>query len=543
MLPRNWMLWACCVGLFAPRVSAGAEAKKPVYPIYAIVSGQVEPTREDLEVLARNFTLAQSRFTKEEIATLHEINPDFKAVVYINSTYTSGPEDAPLAEGKYRKSLLYFRAATLGQDIDEKADRFALAAVNEDGSIALKPSTIPGETSSGPDRPSTKFYVTWIRIGDECMRIEAFDPGKKEIQVTRGFGGTAAAAHKKGATVLSPVYLGSANSTGAYPGGPGRNLRYGFDPANPDGAQRCVEKALEFMGEGADGLWLDILAADPFNQADANGRRVRPWDLRTDKAYDSDAFREGQEIKVRTIQNSVHEKLGKWPFLVANNMKAKSYAEGNGGESLLLMPTKVKPRPLDGYCIEDFVGAVSGRATREQEARGPTPVDEEKWRGNVSMLMAAAQSRLAAYPIITDAGIQSKLIEGLGPVRDRYEQFAYCTYLMGVEKDPTTRLGFPAFYQEGERRFAQVHSRYYWPIGAPAESAKPEELDRYRVKDHLSYSRKFENGVVFANPADKDDQEIQLDQEYTDPETGAKTQSVGLAAHSGKILLRNPETN
>ena len=536
---------SCPLFVCMPLMASGADApsQAPAYPLYAIASGNVNPTPEDIEILARSFTLVQANFTSPVVQALHRVNPDFKVVKYANSTYTQTPEDAVRAEREYRKSLSMFRAALLSDPMTGESQEFGLRPVEQGNPIPLKASTIGGAVSSdGKEQPSTRRYVTWIRIGDELMRIEAFDAATGRIRVTRGFDGSSAAAHAANDPVFSPIYLGSVNDTGAYPGGPGRSLRYSFDPANPAGAQWCVERAVDFMTNGFDGVWLDICSASPFNMAGADGKRAVPWDFRTGKPYDRDAFREGQEIKIDAIQKAVHEKFGRWPILIANNMKARTFEPGDGGEKLLLAPTKIKPRPLEGYCIEDFVGGFAPRAANRRKDKGPAYHPVDKWRENVIMLMKCAQGKLAAYPMIANAGIKSLMLEDLGVIRDQFEMFAYASYLIGIEKDSPTRLGLPAFYREGERRFARLHPRYTWPIGAPAQTVAPDQIDRYRPEGHVSYVRRFENGVALVNPDDKDDAELRLDAPYKDPETGEEIAAVQIKAHTGRILLRS-QTN
>lgn len=519
-------------------LSFAVAASPGEYPLYAIVSGYAEPNREDLKVIAQNFSLAQAGFSPETIRTLHEINPDFKVVLYFNSTYTSKAGDVPRAEKRHRRALSMFPVATLKETIDKEANVFTLLSLKKSKTISLRASSIGGALSSGDlSQPSTQYYVTWIRIGDEWMRIEKFDRETGRIEVTRGFDRSKPASHTKGDPVFSPVYLGSVNDTGAWPGGPGENLRYAFDPANPAGTQWHLPNMAKAIENGFDGFWLDICSSSPFNMCDSDGQGVKPWDFRTGKVYDSDAYCEGQQIKVHTIQNAIREKFGRWPVMVANNMRARAFEPGSGGQKLMLLPTDLKPRPLDGYCMENFAGNFAARAANREGKVGPGYHSVKEWIENVKLVMFCAQNSLAAYPMIANAGSKSKMLEGLGKVRDRFESFAWASYLLGVEKGSPTRLGIPAFYQKGDRRFARIHPRYSWPIGAPAETVAPEEIDRYKIKNRPTYQRRFTNGLALVNPSGIDDAPIALEGDYIDPETNKKVISVTMKAHTGKILL------
>jgi len=513
--------------------------RRPQYRLYAIASGRVEPSQEDLERLARNFQLVQGAFTREEIDALHRLNPGFKVLLYLNSTYTQSSEDIRVAESQYRGGLAMFLTARLAEDVEPGVRQFRLEALGK-RPVPLRASTVEGDLSSTePGRPSTKHYVTWIRVGDELMRVDRFHPETGRIAVTRGFHGTEAGRHSKGANVFSPVYLGSVNDTGAYPGGPGRTLRYVLSADNEAGHRWRAEIVLGYMKEGYDGGWLDILSSDPFNMSDCLEQRVRPWDFRGGQPFERDDWRRYQEEKVAFIQRYIKSRLGRYPVLVGNNMKARCYHEGRGGERLFLMSTEVKPRPMDGMCIENFAVGF-----RPRPPHGLSFHTGDRWRENVAMLMDAARNGLAAMPMIANAGIKSTLLEPDTAVRDQVERFGYATYLMGVERGGRTMFGIPAFYRVGEgrdqRRFVKLHRQYFWPIGDPAETVPPEKLDKYRV-GKSTYMRRFTNGVVLVNSSEEGEEDVRLDGEYVDPETGERFRSVTMQAKTGKILLKTDQ--
>lgn len=546
MRPKTQINWIQFLGfLFLTQVAVMGNSAEtiregiPVYPLYAIASGSPEPTPEDLEVLARSFTLVHGSFSREHIEVLHKINPDFKAVRYINSSYTTDPSQIPLVENRYRDALIMFPAARLAQPIGPGDSEFLLEATpkSEYESIALKGSTRGGNVSSGdPNQPSTQSYVTWIRIGDEFMRIEAFDGSTRRIRVMRGFDGTQPRKHAKADLVFSPAYLGSQNLAGAFPGGPGSYLRYGFDPGKPESGQWIARLAKDRMEEGYDGIWLDIMSASAFNLADSFGRKVQPWNFKKNRIYTPDEYRLGQEVKVNVIQNTLLEALGKWPFLVANNMQGRNFEAGQGGLKRLLQATSTKPRPLDGYCIEGFVGGFFA-IPEERVVSGLLYHTGEEWKVNVRLLMKCAQQRLSAYPMGGKAGSKSLLLEPLGEDRVAFEDYAYASHLLGVEADFATPLGVPVFYQKDGKRFAYLDARYTWPIGAPAETVPPEKLEEYRVKGYQTYRRRFENGIVLVNPTTEIDGPLTLERTFIDPRKGAQVRSVEMPPHSGKILL------
>jgi hypothetical protein len=519
-----------------PPATPAATGPKPAFPLYAISAvGKYKFTPSDLAVIANSFQMIQTgTLTDADIDELHKLNPNFKAVRYLNGSSTTQPEHVNIAE-HHRMALAMYWTAGINDDLDSHTTEFKLRPLEGADTVALKASTAKGDYSS---TKGTKQYVTWIRIGDELMRIESFDAASNTIRVTRGFDGTTAASHPSGDRVFSPVYLGSVNDVGAYPDGPGNSLQYVFDAAQPFSAQFVADAAAGFMTKAKyDGVWLDTYEADFFNIADVNGNAVDDaWDFKRQEPYTPDNYREALEIKLTAIQNDLNQRFGKFPALYANNMKSKVYYPGHGEVKKLLEPTNIKPRPLDGFSVESFAGSFAAKAAKRDE-NGPKYIGPNAWRDNVKMVMDAAQAGAAALPMIANAGVKSELLEKAGPIRDKFELFAYASYLMAVEANGKTMLGLPAFYQEGGKRYAKLSPIYTLAIGKPLESRKPDDVDGYRPQGHASYMRTFANGIALVNPTAKKDTGIELTQPYIDPSTGDKVTTIDMDGQTGKILL------
>ena len=518
---------------------------KPQYKLYTVCSNKITATENDLRLIANNFEFYHGKFKPEQADAIRSINPAFKCLTYINSTYTRDAADVGIAESRYRDCLSMMLAAQLTESIDANSTHFrvALAGDGKKGSkkppvIPIRASTIEGEFSSAETaKPSTQFYVFWIRIGNELMRVNQFDPATGAIEVARGFSATFPVAHNAGDNVFSPVYLGyersptskeaaNTSSRGNYPGAHDNQLRYVFDPAYSKGYLFQAEETQKAMQENrVDGVWMDTLNCGTFNLSDCLGRAAagKVWDFAKNQPYDADDFRLGQERKVAFIQDYIKATLGKYPFLVANNL-TEAYEPGKGGLKLLLMSTEVKPRPLDGYCMEGGL-----------ELKNP-----DKWKKRISMLMDAAQNGLAAAPIWANAGSPSFAeSEPDTPKRDKEERFGYASYLLAVEKDGKTIMGTYAFYQANGNRFVKVNPVYYYPIGYPTETVKPEAFDSYLMKDRPVYRRTFTNGLVLVNPSDKACP-VTFDKPYLDPDTRRLVTAVTMPAGTGKIMLNKP---
>ena len=153
--------------------------------------------------------------------------------------------------------------------------------------------------------------------------------------------------------------------------------------------------------------------------------------------------------------------------------------------------------------------------------------------------MDAAQNGLAAAPVWENAGSVSFNSETDTPLRDKAERFGYASFLLGVEKDSKTLMGTYAFYQAEGKRFVKIHPMYYYPIGFPIQTEKPESIDNYLINDLPVYRRSFTNGLVLVNPSDKEC-EVKLDKSFLDPDTHQLVATVIMPPSTGKILLNNP---
>jgi hypothetical protein len=515
---------------------------KPQYKLYTVCANRITASEADLRLIANNFEFYHGKFSPEQADTIHKLNPAFKCLTYINSTYTRGVEDVGVAESRYRDCLSMMLAAQLTGSIDATSTHFRveLAVEGKKGGkkppvIPIRASTIAGDFSSAEAaKPGTQFYVFWVRIGNELMRVNQFDPATGAIEVARGFAASSPVAHHAGDKVFSPVYLcyeraptskepDNTSTRGNYPGAHENQLRYVLDPAYSKGYLFQAEETLHAMQENrVDGVWMDTLNCGTFNLSDCLGRAAagKVWDFTKNQPYDADDFRLGQERKVAFIQDYIKSKLNKYPYLLANNLTA-AYNLDKGGLKLLLMPTQVKPRPLDGFCMEGGLGLNN----------------LDKWKNQITMLMDAAQSGLAAAPIWANAGSPSFAeSEPDTPKRDKEERFGYASYLLAVEKDGKTIMGTYAFYQANGKRFVKVNPVYYYPIGYPTETVKPEAIDQYVVKGLPVYRRSFTHGLVLVNPS-TEACKVNLDKPFLDPDTHKLITAVSMPAGTGKILL------
>ena len=501
---------------------------KTAYPLYAISSQYTPFTPSDLKTIAENFNYFRAvKLTKSDIDALHQINPNLKTLQYINSSGSFTMDEARNVEMYYRNQISMYHVAILANMIDQKQTQFKLDKESRD-IIPLKCSKTKEDYSI-----DNQNYVIWIRIDNELMKVIDFNYTTNEINVQRGFAKTTPASHQVKAKVFAPVYIG-------FPTTPGGNdhkkrLRYAYDVTTPLAVKHLVDGTYQaIVQQGYDGMWFDTFSAGNFNHYDMFKNVVHlVWDFNKNAYANREQKREQQEIRLNTVQNQLAAKLGQTPPLFANNMHPSQYWPGNGHTRLFLMPTDLKPRPLDGYCIEAFAGVTAGRGQK------PFYKLRSAWIANVKMLMDASQKKLSALPMIANAGVLSSDLEPAGKIRDDFEAYGYASFLMAVEKNSKIMFGIPAyyFYTDQNIRKAWVHPRYFLPIGAPTETQTPENIGRYVPTGHVTYVRNFENGLVLVNPTDQADL-FDFNTAYYDPDAERMITSLTMAPATGKILLK-----
>lgn len=527
--------------LFPALLSVAARAAgRPEYPLYSPFFGSSHQfTADDLKAIAANFDFIYGQtLSKDEMEAARHMNPKLQFIKYVGAWTVRADE----AERSLRRQILYYTCGALAEDIDPRRTEFRLS-----GSSPLKGSTIPGEYSR-----SLAEYVTWIRIDGELMRLESVDAAQGRVRVTRKFASERAEAHRKGAQVFSPVY-------GVAPGKPNEwegkgSVSYHYDPSFPARWNHIYDTLERFISEGGDGIWIDILMDRSLRESDVEGKELgRPsWNFASGRPYTRDEFRRRNEAGVRSIQERFKRKFGRDPVIYANNMMASRYEEGQGGHKFYLLSTAQKPRPVNGMCIEDFMGGYES-AEWAQWTKSRTPSVPKKacypctagyknWIENVKMLMKSAQAGLPAVPLMINAGMKTAIFEAIDRrARHEWELWAYASYLLGVEKKNgacPTKLGVPMFYRDGDKRHVALDPMYYWRIGEPADSVRAEEIARYRIGTGDVYRRRFSNGLVLVNPGPRAAQ-VRLDERLIDPETGERITTVTLAPQSGKILLKD----
>lgn len=515
---------------------AGNAARLPDYLLFA-VSIERSYTPAELDKIAVWFGATHGALPADQVTYLKKKRPDFKVLAHINSTYTTGP-DAPYVEANLRKAIAMYHTANLAEALDMKASTFQLAPVGKKR-IVLKASTIAGNISASDE--GTKQYVTWIQIDDEYMRIEDWDPTNSLITVMRGFAGTVPSKHSASAVVLSPVYIGvkgTAVWSGYYPGGSARYLRYALRNDHKTMYDFKVATMIEDIKAGrSHGPWLDIMGMGFFNQSSMEGKFVRPWNFKTGRTYTREEYRDDIQRKAQYFREKIEQEVGHRVTMVANNFSGKYFPEDGYGK-LNLVPTVIKPDPLDGLVLEGFAGAFLTNHFRT----GKSMIR------NIQIVMDMEKNRLGGYLSYDNCASRRAKTPEETRQKEWHECYAYACYLLGAETEGTVQFGIAAYRRlslNNPKPHLWLHPQYFYRIGKPAETVAYQDFDQYQLTGHVTYCREFENGFVFVNLSSNDRDQLEfgrvtkLPYALVDPDSGEVIRELEIGPHTGKILLKN----
>ena len=424
----------------------------------------------------------------------------------------------------------------------------------------LSPGGLVASTSAGDksvlnqESGVVESYVTWLRIGDEYMKLLKVEPvcelpciyPDAQVTVERGLWHSPKRSHGTDTSVLAPIYHGE----GCHPqpkklSPEGSCLRYAWDPARP----YVAEYLADAYNSSYDGLWLDCFGATPHLAYNAIGNDMRKfiWNVADDVKYGLDGYVAAQHTLVERVRE-----------LTAKRGATHLYA--NNVDRWVSAPVLLKPRVLlDGGAKESFAIRVNenepctaGTAVPQQVY----PVEEIDWIANMNQVMNLSAAGLPTMPIIGDAGCRSpQLVRA--PNREELEDFGYASFLLAAGTR-TSMYGIVPYYFRNATKghtggvFIKIHPRYFYPIGAPMQtkgylagqsSFQSMDLEGYRVAP-CTFARLFETALVLVNPtANCSDASVPLNGTWYDPAEGPASQpitTVAMAPGKGRILLTMP---
>jgi len=478
--------------------------------------GMVQPRDPQRRVMA--FWAGRSGGVDEQGRTIGErikaLNPDFTLSNYRNGSYISQncPNEAEEVETRFPLGIAVWNTgAKLQKAVSAEDTAILLSSTREiprgmPQVYPFKASTTQAEHSRTP-----REYVAWLRLGEETIRIDsvtASDTGTIRMDVRRGLWGTKTTAHGIEEPVLQPIYIGANRGVAAADGylcgrpdtdAPQLGLRYALDQSNPELHKWLGDKCEVIFSQRYDVVWLDVSVSTWYNNANAYGTPVVPWNVGASRPMDNASHLERQQSKL----DALFKRFPGKQFFV-NNVKGSCYFD-NGQERRLLSGDGGH-HPASGGSMEMYAN------TR----------DERAWRQVADMTLDFARSGF--WGVAWSKGGGGSL----------YRQFAYGTFLLAYH--PDSRLLFGA-------GFGGVNSRpdklFYWDLGEPLQRFRKIDEARHGKVEGV-YCRDFTKGKVLVHPTPANAITVKLSREYYDPDTGRPVREVRLAPFTAKILLIPP---
>jgi hypothetical protein len=221
--------------------------------------------------------------------------------------------------------------------------------------------------------------------------------------------------------------------------------------------------------QGYNAVWLDITSCAAYNNADAYGNLVTPWDNPNDALMTPDRLGDYQARKVAELKLRIGPAAG-YPELLwlANNLVGGTARDSC--RNRLLASTA-----LDGGVLEFWL----------QNPGGWEPQMEQSFliqANNWPALYWLKWNQLAKHLTL-----------------DQYKRFAYGSLLL-TWRPAATRMqaGGPFGLNPPDRLF-------FWDWGNPMETAASlAEAPRMDCGGVPVYRRRFENGLILVNPGEKD---------------------------------------
>lgn len=502
------------------------------YPIYAGIFGS-SPVYDNttIKFLADNFDGYYGNFdVKLDVAdAIRNTNPQFQFVKYQGAWQLNGQSRIRVEQDK--SQVLHYRIGNLETKI--AADQTIFKIVDLFGKIIASNSA--DDRSVGYIENGFFKYVTWLRIGDEVMKILTVNGS--EVTVLRGFDNTKAQNYQANTPVLSPVY--------GTPPTPimKEEVTYRNDEATTlrwDNIYSALET--EYL-KNKGGVWIDIVVGN-LSQFAQSGETIptnRIWDLKNQKVYDPLFRASMSEAGIKYMQDKFKAKFGIFPVIWGNNMLFPTSLDD--GRIKMLIPTTIKSRPLDGFAQEN---AYAGYGTGGNSGDTFNWTGYEEWKKNLQSIIFMGEQKLAARPLLMDGGKDNGTFAKL-PIERKHKLFmyGYASYLLGVKVESDgkiyTKLGLTPVVDDNGKISMSLDPCFTWDIGKPTETVGFQEFEKYKMANREVWVRKFEKGIILVNPTDKNEDNIDLTtlgRAFSNPDTKLNfLTSISLPEHSGAILF------
>ncbi len=448
---------------------------------------------------------------------IEALNPDFLLSNYRNGSYVSQfcPNEAAELESRCPLGISVWNTNTvLLGPVDDRAETVTIAKFPLDSLARAtppregRPHFYPFKTSTTDDEFSrtTRAYVSWIRLGDEVLRIDGVSAGPDGVtlKVRRGIWGTIAVAHAARTAVLQPIYIGrnsgidqADGSLGGRPDDPSAQpgIRYALITSNSKVHDWLGEKVEALFDDGCEVCWLDVSVSTWYNNANPYGDAIVPWNVGKGIPLNGEDYREWQQLK----NDALYRRFPAGRFWI-NNVKGGNYF-ANGTDRLQLSGENGH-HPVDGGSMEMYANT-----------RGVEPA----WVATADMTLDFVRSGFRGVA----------WAKGAAP--GDYRRFAYATYLMAYE--PGAKV---LFTPGGNGLLNRVPRLYYIDLGKPTVRFTKIAEAESKVAEGV-YMRPFTKGLVVVNPG-RSEKRLTLETPYIDTATDQIVRQLTLRGNSAVIL-------
>lgn len=469
---------------------------------------------------------------------LRKINPDLILTNYRNGSYTNqfAMDEAGDVERKIPLAIAVHDTnarlvAPLGADDTTVLLHRPPGPVDQRVPLAQRPvAPFKTSTTSAEFSADKREYVSWVRFGDEIMRIESVQATadeRIELTVERGYWGTDATTHEPDALPLQPIYNGRIMPNGQeimLSGVPDGNatgqlaLRYVMMQQSQEYWAWLGDLIEEIFDEGYNGPWFDTTTSSWIEHANAFGVPNRiPYDVDLQRPLDRETFREYQQAKIDALFDQYPK-----AELYANWFFPEHYFD-NGHERLMFSGENGY-KPISGGAIEQFANP-----------------DFMDWFELMDMVIDMRDNDFRGVA----------WVKGMG-MSPQYQRFAYATYLLTFEKDGELFYGHdpdpadpatPGMYPDVPRQDFQASvpdppSFLYWNFGEPQQHFSHISEAELPGQSGV-YSRDFACGRVLVNPDFAQTREVLLETRYYDVASETWVDSVSVGPRTGHLLVRS----
>ncbi len=381
---------------------------------------------------------------------LHDADPRFQVI-----KYQGGWKTGRSAAEQIKMDLPYYRCGNLVSQISEEDTILVVKAPSDNKGLGL----LASEEGN---------FITWLRIGDELMKIISVSSTSGypiTVEVERGLDQSAITSHGLNAAITAPLY-----SVPPVPGGNNSGLSYFatiYQVREPGLESNAIGYA---TNDHIDGIWIDILVGW-LNAKNMTGGNYTLWDH-----VNNNVLTDGENIKrtkdaIQRIFTGCYSRLGYYPVIYGNNV-LYSHDFNSSSRGYMMVDSELHKKVIDGFCHENSWGHMSDNSGNIDNDGEPIHTDDkyitvgenghflewiigDRWISNSKAITLLAQNNLPNQPMTINAGFKNQWFAAdlTDQVRYDFNKYCYASYLLAVHMDEDSliscRMGISPMVQKG----------------------------------------------------------------------------------------------